>query len=172
MRIFLCGWILIGWMAVGCARRPTPSGVAPSTGSPTPVPIPTGRSLSTPTVPIPTATALLTPTPTPDPYADLTVEALRRRVYGGGSIRIERTLTVTPAFTRTLIAYPSDGLTVYGFMNVPPGEGPVPGGDRAARLCGSGALFDAGLHDPLRRRPRPGRLSGAPSQLPEPPTLR
>ncbi|SNB51857.1 alpha/beta hydrolase family protein [Thermoflexus hugenholtzii] len=126
MRIFLCGWILIGWMVVGCVRRPTPSGVAPSTGSPTPVPIPTGRSVSTPTVPTPTATALPTPTPTPDPYADLTVEALRRRAYGGGSIRIERTLAVTPAFTRTLIAYPSDGLTVYGFMNVPRGKGPFP----------------------------------------------
>jgi dienelactone hydrolase len=29
-------------------------------------------------------------------------------------------------FTRYLVAYPSDGLTIYGFMNVPKGEGPYP----------------------------------------------
>jgi dipeptidyl aminopeptidase/acylaminoacyl peptidase len=29
-------------------------------------------------------------------------------------------------FTRDLITYPSDGLTIYGFMNVPVGEGPFP----------------------------------------------
>lgn len=78
-----------------------------------------------PTLP-PTPAPSATPSPTPDPYADLTIEALRRRSYGDGSIRIERVLAVTSAFTRTLVAYPSDGLTVYGFMNVPRGHGPFP----------------------------------------------
>jgi dipeptidyl aminopeptidase/acylaminoacyl peptidase len=35
-------------------------------------------------------------------------------------------LATSQAFTRTLVAYPSDGLRVYGFMNVPLGDGPFP----------------------------------------------
>jgi dipeptidyl aminopeptidase/acylaminoacyl peptidase len=53
--------------------------------------------------------------------ADLAV-----REYGGGELQVEDTLAVTRAFTRTLVTYPSDGLTIYGFMNVPQGAGPVP----------------------------------------------
>ncbi|MGE5140498.1 MAG: alpha/beta hydrolase family protein [Rudaea sp.] len=41
-------------------------------------------------------------------------------------MRIQQTLTVTGAFTRTLITYPSDGLTIYGFMDLPRGQGPFP----------------------------------------------
>ncbi|MCB0227598.1 MAG: alpha/beta fold hydrolase [Anaerolineae bacterium] len=41
-------------------------------------------------------------------------------------MRIEQTLNVTDAFTRTLVTFPSDGLTIYGFMDVPRGEGPFP----------------------------------------------
>ncbi len=32
----------------------------------------------------------------------------------------------TGQFTRQIIAYPSDGLTIYGFMDIPPGNGPFP----------------------------------------------
>ena len=39
---------------------------------------------------------------------------------------MQETLAVSDAFTRTLITYPSDGLTIYGFVNVPVGEGPFP----------------------------------------------
>jgi dipeptidyl aminopeptidase/acylaminoacyl peptidase len=35
-------------------------------------------------------------------------------------------LAVTTAFTRSLVSYPSEGLTLYGFMNVPQGSGPFP----------------------------------------------
>jgi len=35
-------------------------------------------------------------------------------------------MAVTNLFTRYLIDYPSDGLTIYGFMNVPLGVGPFP----------------------------------------------
>jgi dipeptidyl aminopeptidase/acylaminoacyl peptidase len=61
-----------------------------------------------------------------DPYADLYIESLRARGYGGGSINMLKTLAVTPAFTRTLISYPSDGLNLQGFMNVPRGRGNGP----------------------------------------------
>ncbi len=64
--------------------------------------------------------------PIPDEYAGLTIEALRARSYGGGVVTVEQTLAQTDAFTRYLIAYPSDDLTIYGFMNIPQGRGPFP----------------------------------------------
>ncbi|MFC1466134.1 MAG: alpha/beta hydrolase family protein [Candidatus Brachytrichaceae bacterium NZ_4S206] len=60
------------------------------------------------------------------PYESLTVESLRRRSYGEGEFKVERTLQVTSTFTRSLISFTSDGLTVYGFMNTPKGAGPFP----------------------------------------------
>jgi uncharacterized protein len=70
--------------------------------------------------------ALQAPTATPQPYADLTVAGLMTRSYGGGSLEIKQTLARAGTFTRQLIAYPSDGLTIYGFMDVPAGKGPFP----------------------------------------------
>jgi dienelactone hydrolase len=70
-----------------------------------------------------------TPTvsPTPDPYAGLSVSDLAARSYGGGELQVHESLAVNSYFTRTLISYPSDGLTIYGFMNVPHNaEGPFP----------------------------------------------
>jgi uncharacterized protein len=63
---------------------------------------------------------------TPPDTSDLTIEALRKRSYGAGSLRIERTLADNAAFTRALISYDSDGQTVYGFVNTPKGAGPFP----------------------------------------------
>jgi dipeptidyl aminopeptidase/acylaminoacyl peptidase len=89
--------------------------------------MPTAIPTATPSpTPIPTATATATLTPTPDPYAGLIIADLAAREYGGGEIQIEEVLAVTDAFTRSLITYPSDGLTIYGFMNVPRGDGPFP----------------------------------------------
>ncbi len=106
----------VGGGASGCRRASlslsTPTAVPPAPPPATVLPL---RATSTPT-----------PTPTPDPYAGLTVADLRRRTYGGGAIEVREVLAVTPAFTRTLIAYPSDGLTIYGFMNIPRGQGPFP----------------------------------------------
>lgn len=65
--------------------------------------------------PLPSQTA----TATPDPYADLTIDALASRSYGGGELNILDTLERTENFARYLIEYPSDGLTIAGFMNVP-----------------------------------------------------
>jgi dipeptidyl aminopeptidase/acylaminoacyl peptidase len=64
--------------------------------------------------------------PTPDPYAVLSIEGLASRPYGGGEVQVHETLETTADFTRQLISYPSDGLTIYGFMNVPHGQGPFP----------------------------------------------
>jgi uncharacterized protein len=80
-------------------------------------------------VSLPTMTALPAPTSsaTPDLYAGLGIEDLRLRSYGGGQIEQIETLAVNSYFTRTLMVYPSDGLSIYGFMNVPRrGEPPYP----------------------------------------------
>lgn len=63
---------------------------------------------------------------TPDPYAELTVEDLAAREYGGGELLSLEMMSSTPDFTRYLISYPSDGLNINGFMDVPLGEGPFP----------------------------------------------
>ncbi len=83
---------------------------------PTFTPPPTGTLPPTFT---PTVTGTPPPTATPNPYKDLTIDALTARTYGGGFLQIEDTLEETDTFTRYLITYPSDGLTIYGFMNVP-----------------------------------------------------
>ncbi|HJS28813.1 MAG TPA: alpha/beta fold hydrolase [Anaerolineales bacterium] len=67
-----------------------------------------------------------TPTSPPNPYAAFTVDALAARSYGGGSITIHERMGVYDSFTRYLISYPSDGLKIYGFLNVPHGDGPFP----------------------------------------------
>ncbi|HUX75769.1 MAG TPA: alpha/beta fold hydrolase [Anaerolineae bacterium] len=109
------------------AETPAPTATPPPTATPTTPPTltPTATPTATPS-PTPTATPTVTPSPTPDPYAGLTVAGLAARPYGGGELQVEETLAVTDAFTRTLVTYPSDGLTIYGFMNVPRGEGPFP----------------------------------------------
>lgn len=116
-------------LLAGCvAPQPAPT-VTPSLSPPTTV-APTATPTFTPTpTPSPTATPMPTLTPTPDLYAGLTIADLVTREYGGGEVQVEEVLAVTDAFTRSLITYPSDGLTIYGFMNVPrspDGERPLP----------------------------------------------
>jgi dienelactone hydrolase len=60
------------------------------------------------------------------PMAGYTIEGLRARPYPGGAIRVRSILTATNVFTRYYIDYPSDGLTITGIMQVPPGRGPFP----------------------------------------------
>lgn len=62
------------------------------------------------------------------PLADISIEALANRAYGqdAGTLTFESTLENTGGFVRSLISYPSDGLTIYGFMNIPLGPGPFP----------------------------------------------
>lgn len=83
-------------------------------------------------LPLPGAPAQNLPVPPigpqvlPQRWAGLAVADLARRSYGDGALRIEETLAVGDAFTRSLVVWESDGLQVYGFMNVPAGEGPFP----------------------------------------------
>jgi dipeptidyl aminopeptidase/acylaminoacyl peptidase len=70
---------------------------------------------------VPTATQTVIPTlsPTPDPYFAYTNDYLRSRTYGGGQIEFLEVMEQNLYFTRYLIRYPSDGLNIYGFANIP-----------------------------------------------------
>lgn len=76
---------------------------------------------------VPSPSATLAPSTTPDPYQSLTISALTARSYGGGQVQNSEVMAVNGYFTRTLITYPSDGLKIYGFMDVPRrGKPPYP----------------------------------------------
>ncbi|HVO40997.1 MAG TPA: alpha/beta fold hydrolase [Aggregatilineales bacterium] len=60
-----------------------------------------------------------TPEPTVDPFIGLSIPELAARSYGGGQLANIQILSRAATFTRYLISYPSDGLTIYGFMDVP-----------------------------------------------------
>lgn len=97
--------------------------------SPTATPLPRNTITPSPTWTLSwTATRSPTAIPsfTPDPYAELTIEGLAAQSYGGGEIRVEEVMAENSYFTRYLVSYPSDGLAIFGFMNVPQGEGPFP----------------------------------------------
>lgn len=131
--IFLMAVLLVGILAcrLGDTQQSLPTQSNPPTVVQTPsvtLPTPIAHLLATATSvpPRPTVTASPTPTATPDPYYPWTIDYLRERPYGGGEITVQETLQVTSVYTRTLISYPSDGLEIYGFVNVPRGEGPFP----------------------------------------------
>jgi dipeptidyl aminopeptidase/acylaminoacyl peptidase len=123
-------FLLLGFLTVIILPTLMPLALVP-TRTPTAVPTPTPSNT---TVPPTTPTAVLTPTPsttppptpTPDPFAGWTIADLIARSYGGGQVQIVETMTEADSFTRYAIIYPSDGLTIYGFMNVPQGDGPFP----------------------------------------------
>jgi len=134
MRSVERGFVLVlGLLLAACTRAVVPLAPAPATQTPLPTearltatsppdPAATSAPPETPTATAPaTATAVPTrsPAPTPDPYAALTIDALTARSYGGGLLEIVDTLEQNDRFARYLIRYPSDGLTIYGFMNVP-----------------------------------------------------
>lgn len=85
---------------------------------PTETAVPTGTAVPVNTA-VPTLTATPTISPTPDPYAGYTIADLRARRYGDGALQIVEVMEERPRFTRYLVSYPSDDLTIYGFMNVP-----------------------------------------------------
>ena len=59
-------------------------------------------------------------------YSGLSIEELVARKYGGGEIAFVKDLEGSDHFTRKMVSFPSDDLTIYGFMNIPNGEGPFP----------------------------------------------
>ena len=95
---------------------------------------PTSEVIHIPTSGPPSATATFnanassTPTVlgTLAPYEQYTIDGLRKRIYGGGNIEVLEMMEEKDLFRRYLIRYPSDGLMIYGFANVPKGEGPFP----------------------------------------------
>ena len=136
-RSFTCLWPVVLIALAACGRTTaevgSPTGTyqaATPTSRPTATLQPTATSLpdlrglprplrSTPSSPTAAPSPTVAPSPTADPYADLTIAALAARAYGGGLLEITDTLETNDAFTRYEIKYPSDGLTIYGFMNVP-----------------------------------------------------
>ena len=105
---------------VGTRTLPTASILLTATPSPT-VSVsasPTGTIKPTSTS-APTETASPTLTFTPEPYAGYRIDDLASRSYGGGELVVEGVMAENSYFTRYLISYPSDGLRIYGFMNVP-----------------------------------------------------
>lgn len=135
------GWwaLLILFLLVACGQEESPSPPALATPLPPTVTLPS----MTPTLPspsatpslsptaLPSATALPTDTPlpsaTPDPFAGLSIPSLRQEQYGQeGAIELLEQMELQPAFTRYRIRFPSDGLWVEGFMNVPVGPAPFP----------------------------------------------
>ncbi|HSK65635.1 MAG TPA: alpha/beta fold hydrolase [Anaerolineales bacterium] len=93
---------------------------SPPGPSPTYIP-PTVPTLAATDTPPPAATATLLPTisPTPDPYYNWSNAYLLSRTYGGGQIEFLEVMDENLYFTRYLIRYPSDGLSIYGFANIP-----------------------------------------------------
>src|SRR5260370_13558457 len=92
-------------------------------------PLQAPTSMAGPTDPI-IRGATVVPSPTPTtaeliyPY---TLEGLRHHNYQGGVIKIVSTLEQTPVYTRYLISYPSDGLTITAIMQIPAhGHAPFP----------------------------------------------
>jgi uncharacterized protein len=85
----------------------------------------TATSLPTATLlPTATQTPTLLPTisPTPDPYFTWSINYLRSRAYGGGLIEFIEVMDQNLYFTRYLMRYPSDGLNIYGFADIPNDE--------------------------------------------------
>ncbi len=100
-------------------------GTVPPTPFPSPVVLTTHRAPTT--VPLEGTPAPAGPTTaTPDPLSDLAIDSLTNRSYGGGQIEFEPDPTDSGSFDRYLFNYPSDGLTIYGFMDVPRRAGPLP----------------------------------------------
>jgi uncharacterized protein len=101
---------------VACQPAPAPTVDLPSPG--VQVVTPTG----TPGV----TTVISNPTPLREIIFPYTIAGLRERDYPARKIQVGAPLLVTDAFTRYPIAYASDGLTITGILQVPPGAGPFP----------------------------------------------
>ena len=82
--------------------------------------VPTLQVTLVPSTPVPTKTPAPTTTPTPaESIEPFTIQGLREREYENGTITIRETLLETDDFTRYLIEYPSDGLTITGILQIP-----------------------------------------------------
>lgn len=89
-----------------------------------PPPVPTKAKATATSTPIPDRIATLTPTI--DPYKDLYIGSLKNRKYGGGVLQDEGLINEETGFKRYQFKYRSEGLDLFGFMDVPDGNGPFP----------------------------------------------
>ncbi|NWF63316.1 MAG: dienelactone hydrolase family protein [Chloroflexi bacterium] len=96
--------------------------------APTATPAPQLVVTIVPPTSVPTKTPVPTPTLTPEEaLAPYTIEGLRTREYESGKITLGEPVLETDHFTRYLIEYPSDGLTITGVLQIPKvGEAPYP----------------------------------------------
>ncbi len=114
IRIFLPVFVLSSLLLASCSPTVQPvtqPAAFTETPSATPAPPPTQTAPPLPTIPA-----------TPDPYYNWSNEYLRSRSYGGGQIEFVEVMDHNALFTRHLIRYPSDGLNIYGFADIPNDE--------------------------------------------------
>ncbi len=124
--------IAAAFLLSGCNSGPEPTALPdPSirigTLTPAPSVTPTLPPTGTPTPnPLVTLTPTLSPTATSDPFVELYFDSLAARVYGGGVLQDAGSLSSPAGFTRKLFRYRSEGLNLYGFLNIPDRDGPFP----------------------------------------------
>jgi dienelactone hydrolase len=119
MKRVLSSICLLAFLLTSCTsevQAPIPLPAWTGTPHSTETPLPAPEIVSTPTL---SASTALGTSPTPDPYFPYTIEYLRSRTYGGGQIEFLEVMGQNLLFTRYLIRYPSDGLNIYGFANIP-----------------------------------------------------
>ena len=104
------------------------TGCTEDSAGPTPTPTPTTSTTATPTqTPTPTPSAEPTPTPTPSAKPDpISVQALIEKDYNGDKLKLGRVLARTDDYTKRIVTYRSEKLTVSGVMLIPDGKGPFP----------------------------------------------
>jgi dipeptidyl aminopeptidase/acylaminoacyl peptidase len=129
MKFTLLLMVLLVYFLAACGgimpQVPTPTPTATETQTPLPTNTATATASPTPTPVPPTPTAIPLP-PVPEEYLPYTIGYLRNHSYGGGQIESLEVMAERESFTRHMIRYPSDGLDIYGYVNVPKGEGPFP----------------------------------------------
>lgn len=119
--LLLCVFLLAACRPAASIASPTP---LPPTPRPTRTPAPSVTPIPPPTR-APTWTPEAAPSITPELFFyRYTVDALRIRRYGGGKIELTQKTAETPLYNQYIFRYPSDGLTIYGYANLPRGEGP------------------------------------------------
>lgn len=111
--------------AIGLTAKPSTPPKRKATASPTRTRVPPTMTASPTYTPAP-PTLTFTPFPTPVSYDPYSIDSLRNRTYGERNIEVVETMEETDSFTRYLIHYLSEELSIYGFANVPKGEGPFP----------------------------------------------
>ena len=126
MKIFLFVSLILAILLGSCSPA-----IVPATPISTAVRVPTQTAVPTVTpYPTPTRASTWTPeatlTPPLNAYSQYSIESLRKREYGGGQVEVTQKIYQNKVYTRYIIRYPSDGLTIYGYADIPRGEGRYP----------------------------------------------